>query len=251
MKLLISDMQYPYHDAKAVRNLVDFARYAKPDLVCVGDELDCPQPARWSKGFAEEYAGTLDQHRKGLQDILTQFRQAVGPKREFIISRSNHVDRLETYITKYAPAFAGLPELAIEKFLGYDELGIDYRREISEIAPGWLLAHGDEGSLSRIAGNTALNLAKRLGKSVVCGHTHRAGTGSHTTGYAGKITQKVTGLEVGNLMDMRQAHYLRMGAADWQQAFGVLHVDGNRVSPQLVSILPGGRFTVDGKRWFE
>jgi UDP-2,3-diacylglucosamine pyrophosphatase LpxH len=40
------------------------------------------------------------------------------------------------------------------------------------------MGHGDEGRLYNHAGQTALGLATRTGKNVVCGHTHRQGISS-------------------------------------------------------------------------
>ena len=53
VKVVISDMQIPFHDKRAVRNLTDFVEQFQPDeLLCVGDEIDSPQPSRWNKGMA-------------------------------------------------------------------------------------------------------------------------------------------------------------------------------------------------------
>ena len=55
--VVLSDLQIPYQDNKAVDATLDFIRYYKPDqLWCVGDELDAPEPSRWNKGMAGEYA---------------------------------------------------------------------------------------------------------------------------------------------------------------------------------------------------
>lgn len=254
--VILSDKQIPYHDKRATKNVVQFVRDYSPDeLANVGDEIDCPQPARWNKGFAVEYSGTLGQHIESNYRLQAELREAIGGYRTYRIMRSNHVDRLETYLTKYAPAFAGLrifgdEPLSIEKLLRYDKLDITYHRQMFDIAPGWVLAHGDEGNLSPLAGRTATNLAvNKVGKSVICGHTHRAGISSKSFGYNGKIHTTLYGVEVGNLMDIRKAHYLKSGSGDWQQAFAILYVDGNRVTPQLVYIQRDGSFIVDGHRW--
>jgi hypothetical protein len=47
------------------------------------------------------------------------------------------------------------------------------------------MGHGDEGRLYNHAGQTALGLATRTGKNVVCGHTHRQGISSASHGFAG------------------------------------------------------------------
>src|SRR4051812_12449475 len=212
--VVISDIQCPYHDKAAVASVLDYIKGLKPDRVCnVGDEIDCPQPSRWNKGFAGEYAGDLRKHIAINKEMQAAFQKAARGNYE--IMRSNHVDRIEKYIAKYAPAFAELPELQIETLLGYDDLGIKYHRKIADIAPGWVLAHGDEGSMILSPGGTALSLARKVGKSVVCGHTHRAGIQHDHDSHNGRTTRRLFGMEVGNLMDMRKASYLAYGGANW------------------------------------
>jgi predicted phosphodiesterase len=55
--VVLSDMQIPLHNRKAIDTVIKFVKDYKPDeLFCVGDEADCLAPARWSKGYAAEYS---------------------------------------------------------------------------------------------------------------------------------------------------------------------------------------------------
>ena len=124
--VVLSDLQIPYQDNKTVDAVIDFVKYYKPDeLWCVGDELDAPEPSRWNKGMAGEYASTLQQGIDDTKEIVSRFKKALGRK-PFYIQRSNHTDRIDTYIRKYAPAFSSLKSLEIEELLGYNFLGIIY-----------------------------------------------------------------------------------------------------------------------------
>jgi hypothetical protein len=247
--VVVSDMQVPLHDAKAVKNVIRFVDDFRPDmLVNVGDDADCTEVGSWKRGLVEEYGGTFQKGLGATRAIHRQFRNAVGPM-PYHVSRSNHTDRLEAYIKRHAPALSPVRGLRLEDLLGYDELGIVFHREPFQIAPGWVCAHGDEGSLSRIAGRTAGLLAEKWGVSVVCGHSHRAGLSSKSYGYAGKVTGMVTGLETGHLMDVKKATYVGGGHADWQQAFSILYVRSGKVTPVLVPIHAGGKFTVEGKNY--
>lgn len=211
----------------------------KPDeLWCVGDELDAPEPSRWNKGMAGEYAPTLQDSIDETYNLMLDFRKALGKRKPFIIQRSNHTDRIQTYIRKYAPAFSSLDTLKVEELLGYSSLGITYLHKMRELMPGWVMAHGDEGSLSRTPGTTALGLAKKLGKSVVCGHTHRLGLQHETTGLNGR-THTLFGMEVGHLMDIKQASYLTSGIANWQQGVGMLIQTNKQVVPYTIPIING------------
>jgi hypothetical protein len=239
-------MQIPYHDENAVLGLVRFISDFQPDmLVNVGDDIDSPQTSYWCKGKAGEYQATLQRDIDQTRHVHGLFREALGAK-PYHVSRSNHGDRTGRYIAQYAPALQKLRCLELPRLLGYDELGIQYHREPFPVAPGWVCAHGDEGTLSLIAGRTAGLLAEKWGTSVVCGHTHRAGITSRSYGYGGHVNRTVTGMEVGHLMCMGEAGYLPGGYGDWQEAFGILYVSGESVSPVLVPVHEGGYFTVEG-----
>jgi hypothetical protein len=100
------------------------------------------------------------------------------------------------------------------------------------------MAHGDEGRAIQVPGSTAMSLAKKLGKSVVCGHTHKLGLQHETTGLYGKNRTQF-GLEVGHLMDIKQASYLTTGVANWQQGIGILVEKNRKVTPYAVPIIDG------------
>lgn len=244
--VVVSDMQIPSHDARAVAAVTKFISEFKPDaLVCVGDEADSPEPARWNKGMAMEYAGTLQAGLDLVIDVMTKLREAAGDV-PFVVQRSNHGDRITNYVEKYAPALSSLRAVRYDTLLGYKELGIKYEdRYLSEIAPGWIMAHGDEGGSSRIPGGVAMGLAKRTNKSVVCGHTHKLGLQHDNPSYNGKMGRPLYGFEVGHLMDIAQAGYLKHGGANWQQGFGILRVHNRHTFPLPVPI-HGRTFTVDG-----
>lgn len=241
--VVISDLQVPYQDQRAVDAVARFIKAYRPtSVICVGDEIDAPQISRWNKGMAGEFTRDLGRDRDDTVRVLEQLKVQH-------ISRSNHTGRLLNYVQKYAPGLSGLPELSIEGFLRLDELGIRYHHQPYEFVPGWLLMHGDEGGLSQEPGKTALNLAKKAGRSVVCGHTHRLGLQPFTESVNGKVTGTRWGMEVGHLMDLRKASYLMTGGANWQRGFGLLKVDGRNVTPQLIPIHKDGTFTVDGRVW--
>ncbi|HEY7865166.1 MAG TPA: hypothetical protein VIC51_04110, partial [Psychromonas sp.] len=130
------------------------------------------------------------------------------------------------------------------------ELGITYNRHLTEIAPNVLLAHGDEGRMFKDSGRTALDLAKRTGKNVICGHSHRQGIASESTGFGGKQSV-LWGMEVGNIMNLKSsgAGYLKEKIANWQTGFGILYVENGIVKPEVVPMDSKGRFIADGELW--
>jgi hypothetical protein len=80
------------------------------------------------------------------------------------------------------------------------------------------------------------------------GHSHCAGIVSESTGYGGRL-QAVTGVEVGHLMDVSQASYLKVGWANWQAGWAYLTVYENMVTPQLIPVQQNGSFLFDGRLW--
>lgn len=232
--LIVPDLQVPDHDTVAIRNVLAFIDFWQPDGVAfVGDELDAPEPSRWNKGYAGEYAGTLQKGIDTCHDVLASFREA-APEARMILMRSNHGERIRTYINRYAPALGSLRSLDYESLMGFEELGIEYFTQPYEFAPGFVLAHGDEGSLSQTAAGTAMGLAKKWGKSCICGHTHRAGVQHQHLVVNGKVTTHLYGIETGHLMDIRKANYLKAGSANWQQAITLVEVDGKVSHPTLL-----------------
>jgi hypothetical protein len=241
-------MQIPYHDKRAVKNVLQFIKEYKPDEVAsVGDEVDFPQISRWTRGTAGEYKGDLQAHVDAGRRVLSSLREVHdGP---IHVSRSNHMDRPLTYVRTRAPGLMGLTALTIPALLDFEKYGIQYHEEPYEIAPGWLLAHGDEGASSRMPGGTALALARKWGYSVVCGHTHKLGIQHEHMTVNSKVTRERWGFEVGNLMNFKSAGYLKAGSGNWNQGFGILYVDKNRVTPSPIIIKPNGSFVVEGRTY--
>ena len=240
---LISDLQVPYHDPRAVDAVIDcVTEMRSPDdiVVTVGDEIDLPTISRWTQGRSGEWERTIGRDRDKTVEILA----ALGVDHAV---RSNHTDRLFQSLQSRLPGLLGLPELELRNFLKFDELGITFHEKAFRgAAPGWVVMHGDESGTSQVAGTTSARLAAKVGLSVACGHTHRLGLQPHTQGVNGNITRTLYGMEVGCLMDFKQATYTR--THNWQQGFGLLYVDGKKVSPVPVPIQDKS-FVVEGRRF--
>jgi predicted phosphodiesterase len=246
--VVISDTQIPYHNRKQVAALVRYIGATQPDeVIHIGDLMDYPQPARWSKDSRAEFEGSILKDSDAGNRFLGSLRD-VYP-RPIHVHEGNHDLRPRAYLAKYAPALADSDAFTLPVLLDFADFGVALAPDFYEFTPGWVSTHGHLGfSLSRYAGGTAINAAKRIGKSVVMGHTHRAGIVSESTGYAGRV-KTLTGVEVGNLMDMSQAHYLKYGAGNWQSAFGLIEIDGRKVTPHIIPVSVEGWFVADGRTW--
>lgn len=240
--VIVSDLQVPYHDSVAVKNLAGFIKKFKPhQVVTIGDEMDMQELGRWSEGKAEWFAQTLDDNRNLTVDILWELQVTD-------MIRSNHTDRLYNQIATKIPALGSLPELRFERFMKMDELGIKFWKEPMPIAPNWVAVHGDHTPIKPQGGLSALEGARRRGKNVISGHTHRAGRSSFTEASGGRVGRILHGVEVGHLMDTRQALYTK-GVFNWQQAFAIMYVEGKNVQVDLIYIEKDGTFVVSGKRY--
>lgn len=177
------------------------------------------------------------------------------PNGRFFVEREGKIhltgnSRPETYLGQYAPALVEYAEqFKLSALLDFDGFGVETLPDFYKIAPGWLSTHGHRGGirLSQKSGETALMAALKFGTSVIMGHVHRLGLKGHTTGYGGN-GNTLWGMEIGHIMNMKQAHYLKGATANWQQGFGLLTVDGAHVKPELVPI-NARRFSVDGEWW--
>lgn len=248
--VVISDTQLPYDDRRALKAVIKYIGDTQPDeVIHIGDVMDFPQPSRWTKGTAGEFEGSVF---KDCEDAKKRF---LGPLRAVYdgpvgMHEGNHDERARTYLSKYAPALAESGAFNMDTLLDFDNFGIQFLPTFHDVAPGWMTTHGHQGqiTLSRIGAGTALGAAQKFGKSVVMGHTHRLGLKAVSNGYGGKVKKQVWGFEVGHLMDMKKAHYLKGGTANWQQGFGLLTIDGKTVSAEPISI-EHGSFIADKTLW--
>jgi predicted phosphodiesterase len=248
--VIISDTQIPYDDRKALKSVIQFIGDTKPDEVLhIGDLMDYPTPSRWTKGTAEEFSQRIKPDseqckRRFLEPLRQVYSGPVG------VHEGNHDSRPRDYLAKFAPALAEYAaDFRFENLLDFNGFGVTVLPEFYRVAPGWISTHGHRGGvrLSQKASDTAYNAMLRFNTSVMVGHTHRQGIKPHTFGFGGN-SKVLWSMEVGNLMNMKLAQYLKGATANWQSGFALLTVESNHVKPELVPIV-GGRFSVDGNVW--
>lgn len=248
--VVLPDTQLPYDDRRGLKAVIQFIKDIQPDeVIHIGDVMDFPQPSRWNKDTAGEFQGSVfrdaeDAKRRLMEPLRDAFDGPIG------FHEGNHDERPRTYLAKYAPALAESNAFNLDVLLDFDGFGVKLLPEFYKVGKDWITTHGHRGSisLSRYAGHTALGAAVKFQTSVVIGHTHRLGQTAHSYGYDSKVRKTVHGVEVGNLMDMRQAAYLKGAAGNWQQGFAVLTVEGNYVRAETVPIY-NKTFTFDGRVW--
>lgn len=246
--IVLADLQVPYHDPAYIRVLSKFVKaqrsgttYRTVQVGQIGDFMDQPEVGRWNKGAAGEYAGTFWSGVRETRRIAELFQFDW-------IKVGNHDRRVEDYLTKYAPALAAEDsEWNLESLLQLPRK-TTLQRQPFRMAPGWIAAHGDEGGLSQVAGRTAWSLANRWDDSVVCGHTHRAGTVSTTIGLP-DARRRITGMEIGHGMLEEKATYIKSAAPNWQKAFGLFVVDRGRTYDHLIMMDSDCSFAWNGRTY--
>lgn len=227
------ETQVPYHNRRIWRSFLEFIITLEPDrIVGVGDHLDCPAPSRWNRGTAAEYAGSLQKEIDVMKGMFGELRAIYdGP---LYLHEGNHERRINTYSKTKAPAFADLECLSVSNLLAYSSYGILELPAVAHLCPGWVSTHdlgGLSRSVSKIAGCTSLGYARRLGRNVVAGHTHRLGHVQETS--HGMVLH---GVETGHMM----------GGADytsypnWQSGWVVLEYNNNLSKVTLVNVSKTG-----------
>ncbi|MEF3112442.1 hypothetical protein [Streptomyces chrestomyceticus] len=248
--VFISDLQMPLEHKKANRNIIRFIHDYQPDeVVNIGDITDYTAPARWSAGRRAEYGMSV------LEEAAYTRKHHIEPLRAgydgpVTLLGSNHGERPHRYLVDRAPALYDVGTFREDRLLHLDDYGIRFEPLSYDFAPGWTATHGHARgiSLSRYAGGAALNAAKRLQRSVIMGHTHRAGIVSESTGVHGCRT--LTGVEIGHLMEISKADYLGPARlANWQMAFAIAYVDTKGVTPHIIPVTRTGSFIVEGERY--
>ena len=250
--IVLPDWQIPLHDEDKIKRVADFIGDFQPiRLGHVGDVTDSTQLGRWARGLRAEFDGGLEGAFAKTRELLEYHRERYSGPWDLV--RSNHDERLELAIEQRLPGLQGLTvkghKVNIQNALRLDDMAITWNEAPIEIAPGWVMAHGDEGRLNQLPGATALGLANEIHQSVVCGHTHRAGLAWSSKGLGNERTA-FAGMEVGHMMTISAAEYLgRARLNNWGNAFGILWLDGDEVFPQVVPIHPDGSFMVNGMRY--
>jgi predicted phosphodiesterase len=249
--LVLPDIQYPYHDAVVLRKIVQVAADMQPDAILqIGDGIDFPTVSQWSKGTAGEYADTLQEHIDGYRtDVLIPLREA-APNARTVWIEGNHDLRLREFVRKYAAPLTNLRALEVQSLFDLDELDISYERGPLRVATNTLAVHGHEaGGYCASAAAWDAKFAKRYGsdKNFLFGHTHQPFLITRAFGYSGKVSPRFT-MNVGSIMDPVAATYVKDGAVNWTMSFAVLHDDGKRVWPELVTMVDR-LFYVGGERY--
>lgn len=173
LHIVVGDLHYPEHDAKAFRALLQFLKKNKKRIASFtinGDGLDCTDISRHTEfkprlrkrgGWKESIEGFREDILDRLDEVLPE-----GCKKVFIAG--NHEDWLQDLLDK-APELEGL--LEIPYLLRLEERGWEWKECGGHIErAGFIILHGDQiGS--------GIHVAKKAGDlisgNVIMSHVHR------------------------------------------------------------------------------
>jgi len=268
--LILSDMQIPFVDEKALQTALDVLRDVKPDkVVLVGDLLDL---SAWSKYIQRpEWATATQDAINETHKLLVTLRK-LAPAAEIVVLEGNHDARMEKYALTNAQAAFGLrkanepegwPVLSVPYLTAMDDLDIKY---ISGYPANryWINKNLQvrHGSIAR-KGNTAIAVAQEERISTIFGHIHRVETQylTHHTYEGGKT---IGAWSIGCLCDiMGSVPSVRGGvdlqgkpvanAENWQQGFAVVdYEDGDgvfNVQPLYINTFANHQTIYNGKKY--
>lgn len=171
-EVFVSDLQIPFQDVNAVEVFFDIARDLKPDIVYLGgDIIDFYSISPFLKDA--EFVDVRYEVQKLVQ-FLIRVRNEF-PKAKIYYHQGNHEMRLFRELWK---SFNG----ALTKVSNYlmhpvylfqlDGLGIEYVDEPIRIGRLYHL-HGHEAKSRGRIEHVALNLLRRWGENLICGHFHK------------------------------------------------------------------------------
>jgi len=227
--LVIPDIHVPFHHRRSIAKLQDFIKRKKPErIVFLGDVLDLHAVSTHRRD--PRWEDNLDKEIRAGRRLLEQIRK-LAPKADIDYIEGNHEDRWNRYCQGRTPALR-LLGFTWDAALGLADLGISVRRKPFSIPCGQgkkvVLLHGHEvKGHSKFPAGHALNIAKKMGKNVHIGHTHRMGLVSSV--FSGR---ELFAVEGGYLGDFNSPGFKYMGAVppEWTRGWQLYDSD-NRDNP--------------------
>lgn len=206
------DLHIPYHDSKAVQNVLNYAKDYKPDTILLnGDILDCDSISSHVKGNLRAIEGkTLRKEYDEGERFLEKLRDSC-PKSRVVWLEGNHEFRVQRWLDEH-PQAQGLLEVPN---------GCHFESWKVEWLPSWSQTKVfKKGKANFVHGlytgkHHASKMVQAFGCNIFYGHLHDTESAALVT--LGDNTTKVAH-SLGCLCKYRQ-YYLKGRPTNWQQAF--------------------------------
>lgn len=221
-RLVLPDVHLPFEDQHMVEHWFAFLednRKRIGGIDIIGDLLDCYSISKYDKNPLRK--SSLQAEVDQAVEVLNRIRKAARPGCDIRFSEGNHEARLTKMLWGKSKELAHLRDLNMAELLDMRRFKITYYEPARPYQIGSLwYTHGDIARKSNwsmtFGGSGAQAVAKRIGGSVMMGHSHQMGHVSFRD-WEGLIE----GFECGCLcrLDME---YL-VGVPQWQQGWAVVH----------------------------
>ena len=242
--LVLSDIQYPFHDPQVMALVESFVKDLKPHgIVLNGDITDCFEISSYDRNPMSE--ATLDMEMALAEGLMTRIGKYA--KERWWLG-GNHEDRLRRFLWKQRDAFKQLGRRATADAMGVLDFarlfrlrdhGFQWKPYGGTLDLGKLVVTHGMMVRSQSAASARAHF-ERLGTSVLIGHTHRMGV-YYRTNVRGMHAAYENGCLC--LMTPEYVQY-----PDWQHGMSVVHVDtGGWFNVQQVPILGRTRFYYGAK----
>ncbi len=234
--VVLSDIQFPFHDPKALNLALAFIDDLKPHgVVLAGDIADCYSLSSFDKSPLTAASLELEiQLTRGLMERLSKVT------RERVFLGGNHEARLTAHLWRNPQLWRELDPASRKRIakaldfptvFGLADYGFSWRPYGGVYKLGKLtVTHGS--IVRQDSGASAKAHLLKYGGSVLHGHTHRGGSYFRRNG---------TGVFVAYenfCLCKLSPEYAQM--PDWSQGFSVVHVGKNGLfNVQQIPILPG------------
>lgn len=174
--LCLSDIHIPYHSELALAKAVEHGKTLEPDTVLLnGDFCDFYSISRWTKNPKQR---NFKAERQAIVEFLMWLRHEF-PDVEIVAKKGNHEERWDHWLWNHAPEISDEPEMLLEHWLKFEDLGIAMVDKQRPIMAGELpIFHGHELGRSIFSPvNPARGAFLRTHHTVLVGHSHQ--TSSH------------------------------------------------------------------------
>lgn len=224
--IVVSDIHYPYHDAKAIKCVLDFIQDKDIDTIILnGDILDFYDVSSFDKDpdRVNSLQKEIDMSTKFFKKLRT-----IKPDARIVFIKGNHEYRLERYLKKH-PELYSLDALKLPNLLDLKKYNIEYSDKGIKLG-NLKIIHGD--MVRKFSGYTARGELEKHDSSGISSHTHRGGVYYYRT-----PERYLAWFESFCLCDLNPEY---INEPNWQQGFlyGYVEKDSFAVTPMPI---------VDGK----
>lgn len=207
---VISDLQIPFHDPRAVNAALKWHKRFNPDCIFInGDLIDFYGISRFATNPAQrDLPGEIAKTHQFLGYLRQMF-----PKARIVLKLGNHEERWEIHM--WQSPLVGIPDFALDKVLKAAEFGVEVVGDRRPVMAGRLpLLHGHEFQMGMaVSVNPARTTFLRTSHIAMIGHNHQTSEHTQTDMWRKTLTVWSTGCLCGLWPHFARVNRWNHGAA--------------------------------------